>query len=209
MLGFFITFEGIEGSGKSTQIKLLDEYLRGLGFATLLTREPGGTRLGDEIRSMLLSPDNKEMAPLTELLLYEASRAQHCEQVIRPALAKGEVVLSDRFADSSVAYQGAARMIDAATVEAANHIATSGLAPDVTFVLDMSAADGLARAKGRGAPDRLEQEKLEFHERVRQGFLDIAKKEFGRVCVIDASRNAEEIHKEIVQALSRRGLLSK
>lgn len=203
MSGKFITFEGIEGCGKSTQIKLLDKFLRDRNFKIIFTREPGGTKIGDNIRSILLDPSNKKMHPLTELFLYEASRAQHLEELIKPALADGTIVLCDRYADSTIAYQGAARKLDALTIETLHQIATGGTTPDLTILLDLPAKDGLARVCGRGPSDRFEQEALDFHERVRQGYLELAKKEPVRVAVLDGLKKAEEIHKEILEIVCK------
>lgn len=203
MKGKFITFEGIEGCGKTTQIKLLDEYLRRNGHKTLLTREPGGTEIGDKIRQILLDPQNKKMHPITELLLYGASRSQHIEELIRPALLEGKMVLCDRYSDSTTAYQGAARRLDLKKLDEMDKIATSSLKPDLTIVIDVAAKDGLSRATKRGSPDRLEQEKLDFHERVREGYLSIAKKEPNRVLVVDGSRDIDTVHKKIVNQLEK------
>ncbi len=201
MNGRFITFEGIEGCGKTTQIKLLNDALKKRGIETVLTREPGGTKIGDKIRKVLLDAANSEMVALAELLLYEASRAQHVEEKIRPALSAGKVVLCDRFYDSSSAYQGAARKLKSSLVHRLNDIATSGLTPDLTIILDISPKAGLARAKGRGKPDRLESEELEFHLRVRAGFLKLAKDEPRRVVVVNGSGEVGEIHREIIKLI--------
>ncbi len=183
--GIFITLEGIEGSGKTTQIELLKELLTANGFEVLLTREPGGSPIGEKIRHILLDTANAAMEPLTELFLYEASRTQHVEEVIGPALKAGKAVLCDRFYDASTAYQGYARGIGAATVADLNLVATGGQKPDLTIVLDLPVNDGLKRL-GRNL-DRIEGEKATFHEKVRQGYLEIAKAEPDRVKVIDAS----------------------
>lgn len=203
MKGKFITFEGIEGCGKTTQIKLLDEYLRKNGYGTLLTREPGGTEIGDKIRRILLDSANKKMHPITELLLYGASRSQHIEELIRPALADGKIVLCDRYSDSTTAYQGAARRLDLKKLDEMDKIATSSLKPDLTIVIDITAKEGLGRATRRGIPDRLEQENLDFHERVREGYLAIAKKEPDRVLVVDGSKDIETVHKNIINRLGK------
>jgi dTMP kinase len=202
MRGKFITFEGIEGCGKTTQIKLLDEYLRKKGVKTVLSREPGGTKIGDKIRSILLEPEHKEMTPLAELFLYEASRAQHINELIKPAVEAGKVVLCDRFADSSAAYQGAARLLAKELVDELNDIATGEIKPDLTIILDINSEEGLNRALVRGKPDRFEQEKLDFHDRVRNGYLALAKKEPKRFIVIDGEKTVEEIHKEIISCIS-------
>ena len=201
--GKFITFEGIEGCGKTTQIKLLNEYLQSKGFKTILTREPGGTTIGDKIRQILLDPANKKMHPLTELLLYGASRAQHVEELIRPALSEGKIVLCDRYSDSTTAYQGAARRVDKKILASLDAIATSGLVPDITIVVDVAPTVGLSRVAGRGAPDRFEQETLAFHERVRQGYFTLAKGNPKRVKIVDGSKEIEEVHGEIIKVIEK------
>lgn len=205
MKGKFITFEGIEGCGKTTQIKLLDEYLQKKGSKTVLTREPGGTAIGDNIRKVLLDPTHKIMDPVTELLLYAAARKQHIEELIKPSLDSGKTVLCDRYSDSTTAYQGAARKLDMGLLARVDKIATGGLKPDVTILLDIYAKEGLKRALGRGSPDRFEQENISFHERVRTGYLKIAKAEPDRVFVVNGMKNVQDIHKEII--LSLRGRL--
>ncbi len=171
--GTFITFEGGEGTGKSTQIRLLAERLEAAGLTVRALREPGGTVVGEAVRRILLDPDHAELGVSTEILLYEASRAQLVDEVIRPALEAGEVVLCDRFFDSTTAYQGYARGIDLARIDALNAAATGGLVPDRTLVLDIDPAIGIRRATAESA-DRLEAEDLGFHVRVRDGFLAIA-----------------------------------
>jgi dTMP kinase len=165
-----IVFEGPEGAGKSTQVAHLAERLRAAGVALTVTREPGGTPTGDAIRTLLLHAD-VAIDPLVEFLLYSASRAQHVLEVIRPALDRGDVVLSDRYAGASVAYQGYGRGLDLSFVDDLNRRATGGLHPDLTVLLDVDPAEGLRRVAGRGAEDRLEREALDFHQRVREGFL--------------------------------------
>jgi dTMP kinase len=200
MAGRFITFEGIEGSGKSTQIARLAHVLRGEGAAVTVSREPGGSPIGDAIRTILLDPANTAMAPMTELLLYSAGRAQHVAEVITPALTRGDVVLVDRFADSTRAYQGAARQIDATVVERITAQATGGLEPDQTFLIDLPVDIGLARVKERQGPgDRLEQESKNFHEAVRQAYLTLAEKHAGRFIIIDGTKNEDEIHRMVVE----------
>jgi dTMP kinase len=203
MSGLFITFEGGEGSGKTTQIALLAEvfYQAGLPFRVL--REPGGTAVGEAARSVLLDTSNTSMSPRAELLLYEAARAQLVEEVIRPALAAGEIVLCDRYTDSTIAYQGCARGLDLDEIAALNEIATGGLAPDRTLVFDIDPATGLARATGSAAgADRLESEELAFHERVCEGFLAIALASRQRVRVIDGSAEPDRVAAAVAHALS-------
>lgn len=202
MKGKFITFEGIEGCGKSTQIRKFAEYLQSKGQEILLTREPGGTEIGDQIREILLNPKNTAMSPTTELLLYAAARAQHVEEKIRPALESGKFVISDRYADATTAYQGAARRLSSETLKRLHEIATGNLMPDKTFLLDLPADMGLKRAIDRnsqaGTEDRFENEKIEFHEKVRAGYLAIAKEYPKRIVVIDASGTIENTFKQIV-----------
>ncbi len=198
--GTFITFEGGEGTGKSTQIQLLAEKLEAAGLTVRVLREPGGTVVGEAIRRILLDPDHAELGVSAEILLYEASRAQLVDQVIRPALAAGEVVLCDRFYDSTTAYQGYARGIDLARIAELNRAATGGLSPDRTLVLDIDPAVGIARATAQSA-DRLESEDLAFHRRVRDGFLAIAAEEPARVRVVDATGSAEQVADRVADAL--------
>ena len=198
MKGLFITFEGIEGCGKSTQAKLLAEYLRNQGKVVFLTREPGGPRISEEIRKILLSTKNNEMLPETEVLLYMASRSQHTGEWIIPALKQGKVIISDRYYDSTFAYQGAARKIERKLIDIITEFATFGLKPNITFLVDLPAEEGLSRISYKNA-DRLEKESLEFHKKVRKGFLEIAKIEKNRYIIIDGRDGVEKIHKEIVK----------
>ncbi len=203
MKGVFITFEGIEGSGKSTQIVLYANYLTGLRKAVTLTREPGGTDIGDQIRKILLDPDNKMLAPKAELLLYAAARAQHLEELIGPALSAGDVVLCDRFSDATLAYQGHGRGLDIGMIGSLDRMVTAGLRPDLTILLDLDAAAGLLRARGRNktsglqAEARFENEDIAFHERVREGYLALARQEPGRFRVVPASFSPDEIQRSI------------
>jgi dTMP kinase len=199
--GLFVSFEGGEGVGKTTQIARLAKTFEADGRKVTVTREPGGSQIANRIRSILLDPKNKGLVPLAELFLYEASRAQHVSDVIQPALAAGHVVICDRFADSSIVYQGVARGLAADFVHKLNQIATGGLAPDVTLVLDLDPRIGLARVGSRGILDRMEQEALSFHQAVRAGFLALAKKNRRRCRVIDASRSRDSIHEQIIEAL--------
>ena len=206
-MGIFITLEGIEGSGKSTQMGLLKSYLEGRGLSVTALREPGGTRLGEEVRAILLnSADGRRIEPMAELYLYEACRAELVEEVIRPALNEGRTVICDRYVDSTVAYQGYGRGLDIDSVMAINSSAVAGVMPEITIVLDMSPAAGIKRAtarieerkkEGASAEDRFELEALDFHSRVRDGFLKIAKAEPERVRVVDGNGGIESIHKEI------------
>ncbi len=185
----FMTIEGIEGCGKSTQARLLAERL---GRRAVLTAEPGSTELGKAIRSLLLHQGGR-ISPSAELLLFLADRAQHVEEVIRPALSAGKIVISDRYMDSTLAYQGYGRGLPLAYVRSLTTQAAGGLIPDVTVVLDIAVEVGLARARERSAPDRMEAEERAFHERVRQGFLALAREEPERFVVIDARGDVEEV----------------
>lgn len=192
MRGTFITLEGADGCGKSTQVALLADAIQAAGREVVRLREPGGTSISEKIRALVLDPDNAEMAPECELLLFEVSRAQLVRQVIEPALARGAVVLCDRFYDSTYAYQAAGRALDARVISQANALGSCGVTPDLTLVLDMDTKDALARAT-RGGADRLEAEGVAFQERVRQGYLDLAAAESGRVHVVDATGSTEEV----------------
>jgi dTMP kinase len=201
----FVTFEGIEGSGKTTQLRLLSGYLGDKGIPHMVTREPGGTGLADEIRSILLAPREEAVFPETELLLYEAARAQHVRGVILPALAYGTAVLCDRFFDATTAYQGFSRGIEAARVEWLNGFASGGLSPDLTFLLDVSPEEGFARIRGRGGrPDRIESESVEFHGKVREGYLRLLSRHPGRMLRIDGSLPAGEVFRRIRESVSDR-----
>lgn len=201
MMGFFISFEGIEGTGKTIQSRLLYDYLKKKGLGVLLTEEPGGTTIGNTIRDLLLSVDNVQMAPLTELFLYNASRIQHLQEVIVPALEKGAVVITDRFTDSTVAYQGYGRGISLDLVNGIENIATGGVKPSLTFLLDLDVEIGLERNKGINKKDRIELEDITFHRRVREGYHAIAAKEPQRIHVIDASKSIEHIHRSIIEII--------
>ena len=201
MAGVFVAFEGGEGAGKSTQVELLAEHLRNHGREVVTTLEPGGTPAGREIRRILLSPSTGELAPRAEALLYAADRAHHVATVIRPALDRGAVVLTDRYVDSSLAYQGAGRTLDQSEVAHINAWATEGLVPDLTVLLDVDPAIGLARA---GDPDRLEAEPLAFHQRVREGFLALAAAEPHRYAVIEAAGEPAEIGRLVREAYDSR-----
>jgi len=200
MKKLFITIEGVEGSGKSTQIKLLKTALKKRGFPVFITREPGGTKISDQIRKILLSKKNRQMVPLCELLLYEASRAQHVAERIRPALKRGKIVISDRFYDATSAYQGVVRGISRKWVEKLNLFATSGLKPDLTLILDCPVQKGFYRLRLRKKSlDRLEQEKRSFHERVRTAYLLLASSDPRRIKVINGNREPEKVHENILK----------
>ncbi|HZG55828.1 dTMP kinase [Paenibacillus sp.] len=203
MRGLFITFEGPDGSGKTTQMRRLCERLAAQGADIVRTREPGGTPIGDRVREIVLSPEHPEMKDETEILLYAASRAQHVREVIVPAVAAGKVVVCDRFVDASIAYQGYGLGRRPEEVAAVNRFATGGLLPDRTYLLDVPVAVSRerllerARETGGAGLDRIEQKASEYHERVREGFLLIAKAEPQRVVVIDANRAVDDIAADI------------
>lgn len=208
-MSLFITFEGPDGSGKTTQARLLAERLRSLHHNVIYVREPGGTAIGDQIRQIVHDVRNVEMQPQAELLLYSASRAQLVAQVIRPHLARGGIVVCDRYADSSLAYQGYGRGLDLEMVQRIQTFATGGLIPDLTFYLDLDVEEGLRRRlAGRAEWNRLDDQELDFHRRVRDGYTRlIATDTTGRWRVINAARPIEEIHAEIwqiVESLVRR-----
>jgi dTMP kinase len=200
--GRFITFEGPEGAGKSTQIRLLQARLDQQGVPHLLTREPGGTRTGDQLRALVLDA-RSEIAPMAEFLIYSASRAQLVSEVMRPALERGELLVCDRYVDSSYAYQGHGRGLDLAQLRAVSEAATGGLTPDLTVLLDLDPVLGLQRAARVGAPDRIEAAGLAFHARVRQGFLALAGAEPDRFLLLDAAQAQDVLAGQIWQAASR------
>lgn len=197
--GLFISFEGVEGSGKSTQSRLLAETLRAEGIDVVHTSEPGGTPLGKKIRGLLLEPSDTPMDSLTELLLYAADRRQHLAGLVLPALEAGRVVITDRFSDSTLAYQGYGRGIELARIAEVDMLATRGLRPQLTFLMDIDVRTGLSRNRESGKTDRFELEEVEFHERVRAGFLAIAKAEPERVIVIDSRGPKESVHDAVVR----------
>jgi dTMP kinase len=189
----FITLEGPEGSGKTSQLPKLAEYLRQRGFDVLTTREPGGTSISEQIRTVLHNLENKEMNPRTEILLFQASRAQLVEQVIKPHLAKGGVVLSDRYADSTLAYQGYGHQIEIGPLRVLVSFATGGLKPDLTLLLDVDVETGLRRKELKGEWNRLDAYDLEFHQRVRRGYLNLVQEEPERWVLIDASQEPGKV----------------
>ncbi|MBW6514352.1 MAG: dTMP kinase [Candidatus Syntrophosphaera sp.] len=208
MKGLFITFEGIEGSGKSTQMRLLADLLAGRDLPVLLTREPGGPPIAEKIRAILLDTEHGAMLPETELLLYSASRVQHTGEWILPAMKEGKIVLCDRYYDSTFAYQGAARFQDLEFIRLLTEFATFRTVPDLTFLLDLPVEQGLARITGRQL-DRLEQENVSFHERVRQQYLELARIHASRYIVLDGTLSKGEVHQAIANhVLSQLGVPS-
>ena len=200
----FITLEGPDGCGKSTQVRLLAEHLRGRGLDVLQTREPGGTAISDQIRQVLTDLSNTPMHPRTEILLFSASRAQLCHEVIRPHLQAGGTVLSDRFFDSTFAYQGYGHRLDLEALRAITAFATGGLVPDITFLFDIPADEGLLRRKEHGGWNRLDAYNLEFHQRVRQGYLALAGAEPQRWVTIDGRQSVEAIQQELQSVIALR-----
>lgn len=196
MKGLFIVMEGPDGSGKTTQINLLKEYLEEAGYECLITREPGGTVIGEEVRQLILNPEHKEMSPVTEMLLYAASRAQLVHEVIGPALEEGKIVISDRFVDSSIVYQGIARKLGISTVSAVNAPGIGIYRPDGIFFIDLSEAEGLRRKKEQKNLDRMEQEGIDFHHMVSEVYRKVLS---GRpeVMKIDGGRSIDTIQKKI------------
>jgi dTMP kinase len=200
----FITFEGIEGCGKTTQISLLKEYLEQKGYSVVATREPGGTQIGDSMRTILLDSRNTHIDIKTELLLYEASRAQHIKDVVRPALDKGSIVLCDRFTDATLAYQGYAQRINKDLIERLNQFATDNITPDFTILIDCPVEIGLKRAKKRGATvnqkineDRFEEKNISFHQNVRLGYLQIAECNSNRIHIVDGREDVSTVQQGI------------
>lgn len=206
----FVTFEGIEGSGKTTQIRYAAAFLESKGLAVLQTREPGGTAIGNRIRGILLDPESRMMNHLTELLLYTADRCQHLQQLILPQISGGTTVLCDRFFDATIAYQGTARGLDADLIRKLHQIINNGFRPDLTFLLDLSPDTGLARAWKEinngsriAAETRFEKEKLAFHQRVREGYLALAAAEPDRFWIIDAEQEEPMVREMITAVLDR------
>lgn len=204
MQGLFISMEGPDGAGKSTQIQLLQDYLKDKGYETIITREPGGTAISEAVRQIILNKEYKEMCEQTELLLYAAARAQLVNEVIRPALSAGKAVICDRFVESSVVYQGIARGIGIDKVYAVNDYALEGLRPQLTILLDLDAEEGLHRKKNQAELDRMEAEGLEFHQKVVEGYRLLAEREKERIMRISATLPKEDIHAKIVLAIEER-----
>jgi dTMP kinase len=207
-LSLLVTLEGVEGSGKTTQIRRLKRYLNRRGIPCVTTREPGGTRIGEKIRRILLDRSHRDIVPMNELFLYEAARAQHIKEVIQPLLRKKVVILCDRFSDASIAYQGHGRGISLRWVEQLNRIATGGIKPHLTFLLDCPSDMGLKRALRRNLrkenkEDRFEREEIQFHNRVRRGYLSLAQRESSRIKVIDTRHGEKMVFQEMRQHIDR------
>jgi len=205
-----ITLEGIEGSGKTTQIDYIVAHLRQWGREYVVTKEPGGTVIGEKIRAILLDPENRDIDSLTELLLYAADRAQHVRELIKPMLSAGKVVICDRFCDSTTVYQGFTRGMDMDLIRQLNDLVLAGLMPDITYLLDLPPAVGLRRAWNQisdgsrsKSETRFENEKLQFHEQVRKGYLELARRSPDRFVVVDASKDSLEVKKNILRHLEK------
>ena len=203
MSGLFISLEGPDGSGKTTQIQLLQEFLIERGYEVVLTREPGGTDISEQVRKIILDVNNEKMSNMTELLLYTAARAQLVDEIIRPALEAGKVVICDRFYDSSAVYQGIARGMGVDMVYQLNEEALQGILPDITFLMDMDAEEGIQRKKKQATLDRLEKENLEFHQKVVEGYRSLAKRNSQRIKVLNATDSIDQIQKQMRQYLLR------
>lgn len=205
----FITLEGIEGSGKTTQIKNIVEFFENKGYDCVVTREPGGTKIGKKIRSILLDPENRDIAPACELLLYCSDRVQHIKELINPALSEGKTVICDRFFDATLVYQGYARGLDLDLITGLHEMMVDGLKPDITILLDLLPEIGLSRAwkqidngSRSTGETRFEKETLSFHEKIRAGYLELARLEPKRFRIIDASKNKEQVKQQIINALT-------
>ncbi|MGH9457165.1 MAG: dTMP kinase [Thermoanaerobaculia bacterium] len=208
--GLFLAVEGIEGSGKTTQVARLEQLVRATGRNVVVTKEPGGTQLGNRIRAILLDPQEEGMDPVAELFLYLASRRQHVVELIRPSLERGAVVICDRFTDATLAYQGFGRMLELDRLRQVNDWATDGIRPDLTVILDIPESTGLERARARNAAEdlhresRLEGEDLRFHRRVREGYLALAESDPDRYVVVDASGDLDAVFQRLVAAVNER-----
>jgi dTMP kinase len=201
--GLFITTEGTDGSGKTTQIKLLESYLKDKGFEIVVTREPGGTSIGEKIRSIILDPGNAEMSYITEMMLYASARAQLVNELIKPSLAHGKVVICDRFIDSSYVYQGFGRNIDIEIIEKVNRIALDGILPDITLFFDIDPSIALERRIKSTGADRIEQEKMDFHKKVYEGYKKLVSKYPDRIKAIESNRSIEEIFLDVKANIDR------
>ena len=199
--GKFITFEGPEGSGKSTQLKKTARYLRSKGCQVVWTREPGGTVIGEKIRRILLSAGNKDMVLAAEMLLYMAARAQLIEEEIRPALSAGKIVMADRFLDATIAYQGYAGGLDIGLIKKIGRLAVNNIKPDLTLLFDLPAAKGLSRLKGDR--DRIEQRAIAYHRRVRKGYLTLARQEPKRIKIIPVKGNADQVYQRVKEVVDK------
>ncbi|HOV27540.1 MAG TPA: dTMP kinase [Pseudobacteroides sp.] len=195
--GYFITVEGTDGAGKTTQIKLIEDYLKSKNKSVVVTREPGGTNIGEKIRDILLDSQNSEMGIITEMLLYASARAQLVSEVIRPAIEEGKVVICDRFVDSSYVYQGFGRGIDLKIITDVNRVALDGLLPDITLFFDINPVDALRRRSNSSELDRIEKEKMDFHKRVYNGYKKLAMLYSDRINCIDSNRSVEEIFVDV------------
>lgn len=206
MPALFVTFEGPEGCGKTTQVRLLAEWLSARGYDVLATREPGGTRIGEQIRAILLNPDHTEMVPAAEILLFSAARAQIVQEVIIPHLRRGGIVLCDRFADSTLAYQGYGHGLNLEVLRIITAFATAGLTPDITFYLDIPVEEGLRRKAqaGKAEWNRLDQQELAYHQRVQEGYRQLISAEPARWVIIDARGSIEAVHTQVVREIERR-----
>ncbi|MBU3129653.1 dTMP kinase [Clostridium tagluense] len=201
-IGRLIILEGPDGSGKTTQIELLEGYLKEAGYEVVRTREPGGTEISEKIRDIILDNDNSNMSDMCEALLYAASRAQLVSEVIKPALALGKMVICDRFVYSSMVYQGIGRGLGMERIRSINEAALDGLEADLTFMITIPYEEGLKRKKMQGTLDRLENSGNEFHKKVFEGYLDICKK-YDKIEVINGNRNVDEVHKDIIKAIKK------
>ena len=203
MKGLFITIEGTDGAGKSTQIELLTEYLSKKGRDVLVTREPGGTPIGEKIREIILDTENSEMSDITEAMLYAASRAQHVNEKIKPALLEDKIVICDRFVDSSIAYQSSARGISRELIEDINKYAVCGITPDITLYFDIIPEEGIKRKKNMHELDRIEKEKEDFHKRVYDGYQNLLKLYPERIKRVDASQSISDVHKQVIEYINK------
>ncbi len=207
MRGYFITFEGIEGAGKSTQSVMLHNYLIEKNKKVILTKEPGGTETGKKIRQILLSHSDEIFPPLAELFLYEADRNFHIHNLIKPKIDQGYTVICDRFTDSTLAYQGYARGLDIDFVKEINSIASEGIKPDITFLIDIPVEEGLKRIQKIREKDRIEKEEIDFHKKLREGFLKIAEEERDRIVVLNGLEPPEKIFRQVIEILKNRNII--